>query len=181
MTILPEHLDALRRHGYTKREAAFLYLVATHSGYFTQQHFLDFAQTQKGDSVSRFVAKVLRHHHVRATQCAYHTHLYNLFSRPLYAGLDRENLRNRRRHSHELIETRLRILDFVLAFAGEFYLETEAEKVAYFRDRLGLPASFCPAASTRACALVTAPSATSWTAFRSSSRRRKTGSLSLWL
>jgi hypothetical protein len=144
MNVRPEHLEALHDLGFTEREAAFLYLVATHSGYFTQQQFLDFIQTRKGDSVSRFVAKALRHHHVRTTQCAYHTHLYNLFSRPLYAALDRENVRNRRRHSHELIETRLRILDFVLAFADEFYLEIEADKVAYFRDRLGLPASLLP-------------------------------------
>ena len=67
MTILLEYLDALRRYGYTEREATFLYLVATHSGYFTQQHFLDFTQTRKGDSVSRFVAKALGHRHVRAT------------------------------------------------------------------------------------------------------------------
>jgi len=144
MNIQSEHLDAIHRLGYTGREAAFLYLVATHSGYFTQRQFLEFAQTQKGDSVSRFIGKALRHHHVRAVQCAYHTYLCNLFSRPFYAALDRENIRNRRHHSHELIETRLRILDLVLAFPDEFYLETEAEKVEYFRDRLGLPASVLP-------------------------------------
>lgn len=144
MNIRSEHLDALQGLGYTGREAAFLYLVATHSGYFTQRQFLEFTQTQKGDTVSRFIGKALRHHHVRAVQCAYHTYLYNLFSRPLYAALDRENLRNRRRHSHEMIETRLRILDFVLAFPDEPYIETEAEKVAYFRDRLGLPSPLLP-------------------------------------
>jgi len=149
MNIRAEHLDALQRLGYTGREAAFLYLVATHSGYFTQRQFLEFAQTRKGDAVSRFIGKALRHHHVRAVQCAYHTYLYNLFSRPFYAALDRENLRNRRRHSHELIETRLRILDFVLAFPDELYLETEAEKVEYFRDHLGLAVSVLPGRTYR--------------------------------
>jgi hypothetical protein len=142
--IRPEYLDALRRYGYTSREAAFLYLVATHSGYFTQQQFLNFVETRKGDAVSRFIRKALRRRHLRAIPCAYHTYLYNLFFRPLYAALDRENLRNRRGHSHELIETRLRILDFVLAFPDGPYLETEAEKVGYFRDRLGLPLSVLP-------------------------------------
>lgn len=144
MKILPDHLEALYRFGYNNRQAAFLYLVAAHSGYFTQQQFLDFTQTRKGDSVSRFIAKALRHNHVRATQCAYHTYVYNLFSRPLYAALDRENLRNRRRHSKELIKTRLLILDLVLAFPDEAYLETEAEKLAYFRSRLGLASSLLP-------------------------------------
>ena len=32
MNITPAHLDALQALGYTKAEARFLYLVATHSG-----------------------------------------------------------------------------------------------------------------------------------------------------
>ena len=35
MKFLPIHIDALRSFGYTEEEARFLYLVATHSGYFT--------------------------------------------------------------------------------------------------------------------------------------------------
>jgi hypothetical protein len=52
-------------------------------------------------------------------------------------------LRNRRRLSNELIQTRLLILDFVLAHLGPEYLETEAEKVAYFRD-LAVPEALIP-------------------------------------
>jgi len=144
MNIRPAYLDALRHLGYTANEAAFLYLVATHSGYFTQQQFLDFAQVQKGGIASRFTAKALRHKHARAAQGAYHTYVYNLYSRPLYAAIDREHLRNRRRHSNELIQTRLLILDFILAHPDEPYLETEAEKVAYFHDKLGLSLAVLP-------------------------------------
>lgn len=36
MKILPLHTEALRYFGYTEEEARFLYLVATHSGYFTR-------------------------------------------------------------------------------------------------------------------------------------------------
>ena len=42
MNISPEHLNAIRNLGYTDTEARFLYLVATHSGYFTQRQYLDF-------------------------------------------------------------------------------------------------------------------------------------------
>ena len=45
--------------------------------------------------------------------------------------------------SNELIPTRLLILDFVLAHPGLEYLETEAEKVAYFRE-LGVPEALIP-------------------------------------
>jgi len=144
MNIRPEHLAALEDLGYTDTEAAFLYLVATHSGYFTQQQFLDFAQVQKGGMASRLVAKALERKHIRAARGAYHTHVYNLYSRRLYGAIDRENLRNRRRHSKDLIQTRLLILDFVLAYPDERYLETEAEKVAYFHDSLGLALSRLP-------------------------------------
>ena len=79
----------------------------------------------------------------RRQGCLSH-HVYNLYSRRLYGAIDRENLRNRRRHSKELIQTRLLILDFVLAHPDERYLETEAEKVVYFHDTLGLPLSCLP-------------------------------------
>ena len=144
MNIRPEHLDALRDLGYTDTESSFLYLVATHSGYFTQRQFLIFAQVQKGGLASRLVAKALESKHLRAAQGAYHTHVYNLYSRRLYGAIDRENLRNRRRHSKDLIQTRLLILDFVLAHPDERYLETDAEKVAYFHGTLGLALSCLP-------------------------------------
>jgi hypothetical protein len=144
MNIRPEHLDALRHLGYTDTEASFLYLVATHSGYFTQRQFLTFAQVQKGGLASRLIAKALECRHLRVAQGAYHTHVYNLYSRRLYGAIDRENLRNRRRHSKDLVQTRLLILDFVLAHSDERYLETEAEKVAHFHDGLGLEVSCLP-------------------------------------
>jgi hypothetical protein len=144
MNIARQHLDAVRELGYTDTEASFLYLVATHFGYFTQQQFLNFAQVQKGGMARRLTAKALQLKHVRAAKGSYHTYVYNLYSRRLYGEIDKENLRNRRHHSKELIQTRLLILDFVLAHRDERYLETEAEKVAYFHDTLGLSLAVLP-------------------------------------
>jgi len=39
MNITPTHLEALKAFGYTEVEAQFLYLAATHSGYFTPRQF----------------------------------------------------------------------------------------------------------------------------------------------
>jgi hypothetical protein len=65
-----------------------------------------------------------------------HRVVYHLFARKLYWQIGRENLRNRERHELEYIETRLAILDFVLANRGASYLETEADKVSFFcRER----------------------------------------------
>jgi len=67
-----------------------------------------------------------------------------LYSRKLYAQLGHENLRNRRRHRLEAIRTRLLALDFILANQGYSYLETEAEKLAYFCDQLHIEKACLP-------------------------------------
>jgi hypothetical protein len=144
MTIRPEHLAALGDLGYNEQEARFLYLVATHSGYFTLRQFLDFTGTAKGWTVHQFTSKSIRLGHVRAATGAYRTSIFNVYSRKIYGALDRDNLRNRRRLSSELVRTRLLILDFVLAHPDLEYLETEADKVVYFRDRLRVPESLIP-------------------------------------
>ena len=141
--ICPEHLEVLGNLGYTQQESRFLYLVATHSGYFTLRQFLDFTGTTKGWNVHQFTSKSIRLGHVRASTCGYRTSVFNLHSRKVYGALDRDNLRNRRRLSSELIRTRLLILDFVLAHPALEYLETEAEKVAYFRE-LAVPEALIP-------------------------------------
>jgi hypothetical protein len=141
--ICPEHLEALGDLGYNEKEARFLYLVATHSGYFTLRQFLDFTGTAKGWNVHRFTSKSIRLGHVRVATCGYCTSVFNLYSRKVYGALDRDSSRNRRRLSSELIRTRLLILDFVLAHPGLEYLETDAEKVAYFRE-LAVPEALIP-------------------------------------
>src|SRR5579863_6337209 len=115
MNIRPEDLSAIRSLGYTETEARFLYLVATHSGYFTQRQYLDFSGQHHGFVVNRLASRILTRHHARATAYAHKTHVYNLYSRRIYGAIDKDNLRNRRRQSVEMILTRLMILDFVLA------------------------------------------------------------------
>jgi len=144
MNIAPEYLAAIQSHGYTHTEAEFLYLVATHSGYFTQRQFLRFARVEKGGAASRFTNKLLRFHHARTSRFAYHTLIYNLYSRMIYGSIDKDNLRNRRHLSNDLIRTRLMILDFILGHLEQQYLETEAQKVAYFHRKLQVPLPILP-------------------------------------
>lgn len=144
MNILTEHLAALTNLGYNEQEARFLYLVATHSGYFTLRQYLDFIGTTKGWKVHQFTSKAIRLGHVRVIPCGRQTSLFNVYSRKIYGALDRDNLRNRRRLSNELIRTRLLILDFVLAHPALQYLETEHDKVHFFREQLAVPESLLP-------------------------------------
>lgn len=144
MNIAAEYLAAIQGYGYTRTETEFLYLVATHSGYFTQGQFLRFARVEKGGAASRFTEKLLRFRHGRATRYGYHTLIYNLYSRLIYGIIGKDNLRNRRRLSNDLIRTRLLVLDFVLGHLEHQYLETEADKLAYFHRKLRIPLPTLP-------------------------------------
>ena len=111
MNAKPEHIAAIRRLGYNETEATFLYLVATHSGYFTRSQFLRYSQQSKGCLVHRFTTKTLTQGHATAKEYGYQTLIFHLFSRQIYGAIDKDNLRNRRQLSKELIRTRLLILD----------------------------------------------------------------------
>jgi hypothetical protein len=60
MTIHDSQLANLRAFAYTEVEARFLYLAATHSGYFTVKQFLDFAGAKSGKRNARLVQKLFR-------------------------------------------------------------------------------------------------------------------------
>jgi len=72
-----DHLDRLRDFGYNEQEARFLYLAATHSGYFTRHQFLSFNHQTKGCLVHRFTTKLLTQRHAQATQYGHKTYVFN--------------------------------------------------------------------------------------------------------
>lgn len=131
--------------GYTEDEARFLYLVATHTGYFSTRQYLQFTGAKPGEKSMAFTQKLLGKGHATARLLLRNGRVYHLFSRLVYRALDREELRNRREHSVEYIRAKLTILDFVLAHLDYHYLETEAGKVDYFWSKLGINKAFLPA------------------------------------
>jgi hypothetical protein len=139
-----DYVERIVRFGYTETEARFLYLVATHSGYFTQAHFLRFAEVEKGGLSSRLVAKAAKFGHIRTLRFGLHRLVHNLYRRRFYELLGKDNLRNRRHLSPLLIRTRLLILDFVVAHPELRYLETEHDKVEHFQFVLGIPKALLP-------------------------------------
>lgn len=137
-------IENLRGLGYTEDEARFLYVVATHSGYFSTRQFLEFTRTKSGDRSVGFTQKVLGKGHAIARLLLRNGRVYHLFSRIVYRAIGRENLRNRREHGIEHIRARLMILDFVLGHLDYNYLETEREKILYFCEQLRVPRQFLP-------------------------------------
>jgi hypothetical protein len=144
MNIAPVHLDALKALGYTEAEARFLYIVATHSGYFVARQFLAFTEAHWGKRTTLFWNKLHTKRHARTECFPKSGTVYHLFSRRLYRQIDRENIRNRREHEIEFIQRRIGMLDFVLLNQGYRYLETEPEKVRFFCNQLKVSNQFLP-------------------------------------
>jgi hypothetical protein len=63
MNIAEHHIEVLKAFGYTDAEARFLYIVATHSGYFTARQFLAFVNAKLGYRTSSFAQKLLSQGH----------------------------------------------------------------------------------------------------------------------
>jgi len=144
MTFPENSIENLCGLGYTEDEARFLYLVATHSGYFTTRQFLTFTGAKSGDRSMAFTQKVLGKGHATARLLLRNGRVYHLFSRIVYRAIGRENLRNRREHGADHIRSRLMILDFVLAHLDYTYLETEQDKIHYFCSKLSVPKQCLP-------------------------------------
>jgi hypothetical protein len=138
MSPLQAQIDALRALGYTEDEARFLYLVATHSGYFVARQFLGFTGASWGKRTTLFWNKLQASQHARTYRFAKGGTAYHLFSRKVYRQIGRENLRNRREHELEYIRARIAMLDFVLGNLELDYLESEPDKVAFFCTELQL-------------------------------------------
>jgi hypothetical protein len=144
MNISQAHLEALLAFGYSEDEARFLYLVATHSGYFVARQFLAFTGAHWGKRTTTFWTKLQSLRHARVERFPRSGVIYHVFSRRLYRRLERENIRNRRTHEIDFILRRLAILDFVLAHSDRKYLETEPEKVRFFCGTLGFERHHLP-------------------------------------
>jgi hypothetical protein len=144
MTLTPTHLETLTAFGYTPQEAHFLYLVATHSGYFRARQFLGFTRAHWGKRTTQFWSKLQARKHARTECFPTYGLVYHVFGRRLYRHLGRENLRNRREHEVQYVQRRIDAFDFVLAHMDYDYLETEAEKLAYFRQTCGVSADILP-------------------------------------
>jgi hypothetical protein len=96
---------------------------------------LRFTGQTKGCLVHRFTGKLLTQNHVKATQYGHKTYLFKLTSRRIYELIGKPNLRDHRAHTADFIRIRLLILDFVLTHPEHRYLETEAEKLRFFREQ----------------------------------------------
>jgi len=140
MTIDP--IMALESFGYTEREAAFLYLVAIHSGYFLRRQFNYSIDRRLGSLAHHFIEKARVAGHVEVIDYGQGRFVYHLYSKPIYRLLGNAESQNRRRKGDAMIRARLMALDYVLENNDEHYLETEQEKLNYFCKVRGIASEF---------------------------------------
>ena len=143
MNIPGVHIERIRGLGYTESEARFLYIVAVFSGYFTLGQFRAFTGASYGKRPTSFAEKLIEQGHARICGQARRGSLFHLFSRTVYGQMEKDNLRNRKRHSLGFMRTRLVLLDFVLSNLA--YFETEQDKVNFFCQELGISKEYLPA------------------------------------
>jgi hypothetical protein len=145
MKIPDVHIERIRGLGYTESEARFLYIVAVFSGYFTLGQFRAFTGASYGKRPTSFARKLIEQGHARICGQARGGSLFHLFSRTIYGQMEKDNLRNRKRHSLGFMRTRLVLLDFVLGNQDLAYFETEQDKVNFFCQELGISKEYLPA------------------------------------
>lgn len=133
-----QHIQNLRSFGYTEREARFLYIVALHSGYFTQQQYTEFGPKKSGCIAHGFTRKLIVQDHATEHRYQNNARVFQFTHKGMYSAIGQENIRNRRKHSFEFMKTRLAMLDFVLSHLEYDYFEGEAEKVQYFEQHFGI-------------------------------------------
>jgi hypothetical protein len=144
MNIRERDLAAIQELGYTPDEARFLYIVATHSGYFQPRQYVASNGFAWGKRAQRFTDKLESRGHVTWREYQDMGGVYHLFSKTLYRRIDKTDFRNRRRHSTEYIRTRLLLLDFILENPQHEYFESETDKLAYFCGERGVPKEALP-------------------------------------
>ena len=145
MNLPSAHIERIKDLGYTDSEARFLYIVAVFSGYFTPGQFRIFTGSTYGKRPTSFAQKLLKQGHATVRDYMRRGSIYHLFSRTVYGQIEKNNFRNRKKHSFDVIRTRLLLLDFILANQELAYFETEHDKVIFFCEQLGVLKDFLPA------------------------------------
>ena len=132
---------ALRRFGWTSREAEWIALVCLHSGVFTRDQFSAHLGIDRWKAL-RFV-RAMSDRRLANEEMLGGWRVCRIFARRAYRALGAEHIRHRRTASEEVLLRRLLSLDHVIEHTGLPWLPTEHEKVAAF-EALGIERRHLP-------------------------------------
>lgn len=140
-------IPVLRSVGYTEREAAFLYLVALHSGYFLRRQYDRFIQRERGAIAAQLVRKATALGHLKSIACGQARFVYHLAAKEIYDAVGLAASQHRRLKGDGEIKSRLMVLDFVLDHLGDAILDSAEAKAKFFVARLKISQSLLPRSS----------------------------------
>lgn len=133
----------LLRLGYTPREAEFLRLVATQSGYFLRRQYTQFLGKAPGGTVAALTQKGFARNQLSVATVG-RMQVYHVAARSVYNALGLGDNRNRRQRQTPTIQNKLMGLDYVLEHPHQRYLATESEKVDHFVSVRGVAIAELP-------------------------------------
>ncbi|WP_229669097.1 hypothetical protein [Edaphobacter acidisoli] len=125
---------ALEALGYTEREAAFLYLVAAHCGYFLRRQFDYFIDRNKGSIAMRLLARARELGHIESIDYPQGWHVYHVCSRTIYRLLGDPESQLRRIKGDAAVRAQLMALDYILENEGDHFVATGAERLRFFGE-----------------------------------------------
>jgi hypothetical protein len=144
MTLNYDPVPVLESVGYTEREAAFLYLVALHSGYFLRRQYGHFIQRERGAIAAQLLRKAVALGHLQSVACGQARFVYHLTSREVYSAVGLAASQHRRLKGDAQIKSRLMVLDFVLDHLGDSILDSSEAKLGFFTQNFGLSEALLP-------------------------------------
>jgi len=132
---------ALRRFGWTGREAEWVALVCLHSGVFTRDQIADWLGIHRR-TARRFIRDMSDRRLASRDRLAGRS-VCRIYARSVYRALGVEDIRHRRIASVPVLLRRLLSLDYVMGHTGQAWLPTEPEKVGAF-EALGIERALLP-------------------------------------
>jgi hypothetical protein len=147
MTLNYDPVPVLESVGYTEREAAFLYLVALHSGYFLRRQYGRFIQRERGAIAAQLLRKAVALGHLQSVACGQARFVYHLTAKEVYSAVGLATSQHRRLKGDAQIKSRLMVLDFVLDHLGDSILDSLEAKLGFFTQNFGLSEALLPSAA----------------------------------
>ncbi|MDW5266982.1 MULTISPECIES: hypothetical protein [Acidobacteriaceae] len=144
MSLGYDPVPVLESVGYTEREAAFLYLVVLHSGYFLRRQYDRFIRRERGAIAAQLLRKATALGHLQSVACGQARYVYHLTSREMYAAVGLAASQHRRLKGDSHIKSRLMVLDFVLDHLGDRLLDSSESRHDFFTQTLGLSENLLP-------------------------------------
>jgi len=145
-----DRIQAVERLGFTRRQAAFLTMVMSHSGVCLPRQFATFAGVAYGHKVNRFFERLVSRGFASVCPCLHNRALvYHVHHRPLYAAIGQAQSRLRRPVAAASVMPRLMLLDAVLEAPGVSWLAGQDDKVEHFTKGGGIPRERLPQQAVR--------------------------------